>query len=457
MKNYAALLKGRKSKIGVWGGGFIGFSTAAYFAKAGANALVMDVNPRRVENINRGVVDIDGLQEWLGFKIAPLIKKGGIKAVSDHQAMLDGSILVHFIAIPTEKDGRPFFPYLEDVISKIAQLPKPDPKAPLPLVIIESTLTPGTTDKVVIPLLEARGKKLGRDLLLGVAPRRDWFVDGTKSLKDLDRVFGGQSPEAAVAMKQVLSMVCDRLHQASTHRTSEMVKSFENAYRHMEITLANQLSLAYPDENIREALKLVGTKWNIGTFYPGFGVGGYCIPLSSRYVLAGAKRPEELTILSDTIRTDDLINRLIARSLAARGAKKVGVLGLAYKANLKVSILSPTLPFLDELKKLGIEAKLCDPLFSDDEIRKIAGVEPFAYPAVGEFDAIAAIVDHAAFKKRAGDLFKNLRQCRFVLDNLGMWKDRAAEFSKRGIEYHVSGDANWLGPVAAAPREAVAA
>ncbi|HVE12000.1 MAG TPA: nucleotide sugar dehydrogenase [Elusimicrobiota bacterium] len=456
MKNYAAPLKARKLKIGVWGGGYIGFSTMAYFARQGVAGLVMDVNAKRVAAINRGEADIDGLQEWLGFKIAPLIKRGLIEAVSDPARVLTPEVLVHFVAIPTEKDGRPYTPYLEDVIGKIATLPKPASGTP-PLVIIESTLTPGTTDKVVIPLLEARGKRVGKDVLLGVAPRRDWFVDGTKSLKDLDRVFGGQDPATAVAMKQVLSLVCDRLHQASSHRTAEMVKSFENAYRHMEITLANQLSLAYPDEDIREALQLVGTKWNIGTFYPGFGVGGYCIPLSSRYVLAGAKRPEELSILSDTIRTDDAINRLIARSLIARGAKKVGVLGLAYKANLKVSILSPTLPFLDELKKAGVEAKLCDPLFSDEEIRKIAGVEPFAYPNVGEFDAIAAVVDHAAFKKRAGDLFKNLGNCRFVLDNLGMWKNRAGDFAKRGIEYHVSGDAHWLGPVASAREAAVAA
>ncbi|MBI5597128.1 MAG: nucleotide sugar dehydrogenase [Elusimicrobia bacterium] len=449
MKNYADLIKGRKSKIGIWGAGFIGFSTMAYFARRGVNGIVVDVNPRRVDAINRGEVDIDGLEGWLGFKVKPLIKRGLIHAVTDHSRLLQPDVLVHFIAIPTEKDGRPYLAYLEDVIRKIASAPTPDPKLP-PLVIIESTLTPGTTDKVVVPILKAAGKVIGRDLLLGVAPRRDWFVDDTKSLKDLDRVFGGCDAPAATAMKQVLSVVCDRLHQASNHRTAEMVKSFENAYRHMEITLANQLSLAYPDENIREALKLVGTKWNIGTFYPGFGVGGYCIPLSSHYVLAGAKKPGELTILSDTIRTDESINQLIARSLIARGAKKVGVLGLAYKANLKVSILSPTLPFVQELKAAGIEVQLCDPLYSPEEIRRIAGVEPFDYPkGLAQFDAVAAIVDHDQFKRGSDKALKNLGRCRIVLDNLGMWKDRAAFFAKNGIEYHICGDANWLGPVGA--------
>lgn len=449
MKNYADLLKSGKRKIGVWGGGFIGFSTTAYFARRGVTGLVVDVNPVRVAAINRGEVDIDGLESWLGFKMKPLIKKGLISATADHKRLLEPDVLVHFVAIPTEKDGRPFLSYLEDVIRKIAAGPAHDSKLP-PLVIIESTLTPGTTDKVVVPLLKAAGKTVGKDILLGVAPRRDWFVDGTKSLKDLDRVFGGCEPLAATAMKQVLSVVCDRLHQASNHRTAEMVKSFENAYRHMEITLANQLSLAYPDENIREALKLVGTKWNIGTFYPGFGVGGYCIPLSSHYVLAGAKKPKELTILSETIRTDESINQLIAKSLVARGARKVGVLGLAYKANLKVSILSPTLPFVRELKEAGVEVKLCDPLFTPDEIRRIAGVESFDYPAgLAEFDAVAAIVDHDQFKRQGDKALKHMGACRILLDNLGMWKDKAEHFRKNGVEYHVCGDANWLGPVGA--------
>ena len=124
-----------------------------------------------------------------------------------------------------------------------------------------------------------------------------------------------------------------------------MVKSFENAYRHVDIALANQLSLAYPNDNIREVLKLVGTKWNIGTFYPGFGSGGYCIPLSSQYVLQGSNFANRLSILKNTIKIDKKINIMIAKSLIKYKIKKVAVLGLSYKANLKVSTLSPVIDF----------------------------------------------------------------------------------------------------------------
>ena len=154
-------------------------------------------------------------------------------------------------------------------------------------------------------------------------PVRDWFVEGTKSLRELDRVFGSTDKKSSKITKSILSIVCKKLHEASSHKVSEMVKSIENAYRHMEITLANQLSLAFPNDNMREVLKLVGTKWNIGTYYPGFGTGGYCIPLSSKYVLENVKNPKKLTLLRETIKTDNKINLLIARSIVKRRLKKL--------------------------------------------------------------------------------------------------------------------------------------
>ena len=445
MQDYSKLLRDRSHKVGVWGAGFIGLSTMAHFARAGVESIAAEVSPSVVDSINMGEVETVGMREWLGFDLKPLVRDGLISATLDHTRLLEPDVLVHFVCIPTEKDGKPFNPYLKDVFSKLGSLPESDPEKP-PLVIIESTLTPGTADKVVLPMLKASGKKLGKDLLLGIAPRRDWFVDETKSLKDLDRVFGGHDPSTTEVMRGVLGIVCDQLHAASSHRTAEMVKSFENAYRHMEITLANQLSLAYPDDDIREALQLVGTKWNIGTFYPGFGVGGYCIPLSSQYVIAGAEKPEELTILSDTLETDEAINRHIAASLIKRGMRNVGVMGLAYKANLKVSVLSPTVPFIDALQEAGVNTKLCDPYYNAAEIYQISGVESFDFPEnVGEFDALVAVVDHDSFKHHDNALRTALKGCRFILDNHGIWSHLSQDFAANGIEYHISGDSHWLG------------
>jgi len=444
MGSYGKLLVDQKARIGVWGAGFIGLSTLAHFGRQGVKGVAVDIDQDKVDAVNRGEVKEVGMLEWLGFPIEPLASQGTIRATVDHRELLAPDVIAHFIAIPTEKDGEPYYAALENVIAKLTELKVGSRPVP-PLVIIESTLTPGTTDEKVVPMFRDAGIEVGTDILLGIAPRRDWFVDDTKALTDLDRVFGGYDAATSDAMQDVIGIVCKVLHRASDHRVAEMVKSFENSYRHVEITLANQLSLAYPDVNIREALRLVGTKWNIGTFYPGFGTGGYCIPLSSRYVMAGARRPDALSIVKGTIATDDDINLKIAQNLVDRGYKRVGVLGLSYKANLKVSILSPTIPFVRRLKEAGVDVSLNDPLFPADEISRELGVPTFGFPEeLSGFDAVVLVVGHDAYRRETDELFKHLEGCRYVLDNAAVWECHKDRFASMGIEYHVSGDENWL-------------
>tara|TARA_B100000787_G_C16199099_1_gene303453 strand:+ start:483 stop:1805 length:1323 start_codon:yes stop_codon:yes gene_type:complete len=438
---YHKLLKSKIKSIGVWGTGYIGLSTMVYFARENIKTIGYDINEKKVSDINKGILPIPELESWFGFKIDKLVKDQNLTATSNYKDLINGNVIVHFIAIPTEKDGKPYFKILEDVLIKISEI-KNHTLEYKPLIIIESTLTPKTTERMIMPIFKDHNLKIGSDILFAVAPRRDWFVEGNKSLRELDRVFGAADENSAIETKNVLEIVCDKLHVASSYRVSEMVKSIENAYRHMEITLANQLSIAYPDENMREVLKLVGTKWNIGTFYPGFGSGGYCIPLSSQYVLQGIEDDSKLTLLRETIKTDNEINILIAKSLIKKGYQNIGVLGISYKGNLKVSILSPIIPFVNELKKHSINVELFDPYFSKEEIKELVGIDTFSYPnELNKFDAIVVSVDHDEFKNTE-NLRKNLVNCKYILDNLGIWEK--LNLYQLGIEYHVSGDKNWI-------------
>tara|TARA_B100000795_G_scaffold267756_1_gene253265 strand:+ start:1407 stop:2729 length:1323 start_codon:yes stop_codon:yes gene_type:complete len=438
---YHKLLKSKIKSIGVWGTGYIGLSTMVYFARENIKTIGYDINEKKVSDINKGILPIPELESWFGFKIDKLVKDQNLTATSNYKDLINGNVIVHFIAIPTEKDGKPYFKILEDVLIKISEI-KNHTLEYKPLIIIESTLTPKTTERMIMPIFKDHNLKIGSDILFAVAPRRDWFVEGNKSLRELDRVFGAADENSAIETKNVLEIVCDKLHVASSYRVSEMVKSIENAYRHMEITLANQLSIAYPDENMREVLKLVGTKWNIGTFYPGFGSGGYCIPLSSQYVLQGIEDDSKLTLLRETIKTDNEINILIAKSLIKKGYQNIGVLGISYKGNLKVSILSPIIPFVNELKKHSINVELFDPYFSKEEIKELVGIDTFSYPnELNKFDAIVVSVDHDEFKNTE-NLRKNLVSCKYILDNLGIWEK--LNLYQLGIEYHVSGDKNWI-------------
>lgn len=446
MKNkHYSLLKSKKYKIGVWGTGYIGFSTMAFFARSGIKVLGYDISREKVDTINRGGYIIKELKGWLGFSIGPLVKRGLLAATTECRDFNKEGVIVHFIAVPTEKNGRPYFNILKKVIKDICRLVKENNSSIKPLVIIESTLSPRASDNFVLPMFRKCGIRAGVDILYGVAPRRDWFVDGGKNLADINRVFGGYDSSSAAAMEEVLGIVCKRLHRASNCYVSEMVKSFENAYRHMEITLANQISLAYPSQNVREALELVGTKWNMGTFRPGFGTGGYCIPVASKYVLDGAEIGSELSILKDTIKTDRKINFLIAKSIAKRGLKRIAVLGLSYKGNLKVSILSPTIPFVKTMLKDGLAVEIFDPYFSDEETRSILGVSTFDFPSdLGRFDAVVLVAGHKEYDLAKRSLLNNLGKCRFILDNVGFWSKHKKDFESKGIEYRLAGDRHWL-------------
>jgi nucleotide sugar dehydrogenase len=246
-------------------------------------------------------------------------------------------------------------------------------------------------------------------------------------------------------MRDVLGIVCDTLIPAPDHRHAEIVKSVENAFRHVEITLANQLSLAYPSLNMTEVLRLVGTKWNVGVFHPSFGSGGYCIPLSSKYVLEGAEDPQQLTILADVVRTDQNLPILVAESIADNGFRNVGILGLSYKGDLKVHILSPTLRISKRLMERGVSVKINDPYYTSDEIRRITGAETFQFPEdLQEFDCVVIVAGHRLYRAISQEhLKRHLTKCELVLDNLEeTWKD--FEWKAIGIRYLISGDKNWL-------------
>jgi len=434
---------GGKKKVAVWGVGFIGFITLANFARNGAVCIGYDVDAKKVAEINSGKIPIENLEYWLGFQIDKIVKSGLMRATTDWKELISGDVAVHFVCIPTEKGGEPYDDILKDVIGKLAKLKGVSTEAP-PLVIVESTLTPGRSDKVVLPIFREAGIAVGKDLLYGVAPRRDWFVSPEKSLQKLPRVFGGTTKETNERMRDVLSIVCERLVPAPDHKHAEMVKSIENAYRHMEITLANQLSMAYPNIDMTEVLRLVGTKWNVGTYSPSFGTGGYCIPLSSQYVMLGSERPEHLTLLKDTVEFDRAMPDRVAEGIVKSGAKSVGILGLAYKGDIKVDILSPAIRLAKRLKELGADVRINDPYYSPAEIQRIGGAGSFRFPEdLGQFDAVLIVADHQHYRFTTHDvILGSLKRCRLVLDNTGIWKD--IDFGSRGIEYHVAGDAGWM-------------
>jgi nucleotide sugar dehydrogenase len=435
------LLNGDKV-LGIWGLGYIGFSSMAYFAKAGVRCLGTDIFESRVSDVNKGVAEIPNLNYWLAFDTQQLAKSGLMRATTDWTKLIDKDVIVHLITVPTERHGKPHFEILKDVAIKLCEYKNIKMDKP-PLVIIESTMTINAVDALVIPIFEKHGLRIGKDILLGVAPRRDWFVSPDKTLETLPRVVGGTTPETTDLMYDVASIVTKSVHKAKDHRHSAIVKSVENAYRQVEITLANQLSLAYPDLDMVQILKLVGTKWNVGTYHPSFGCGGYCIPLAPQYVIEGAAHPEFLTLFHESLKTDFSQADRIVDAIASKNIKNVGVLGIAYAPDIKVHVLSPALQIVKGLKSRGINVKVHDPYYSNEEVHHLLEVETFNFPeGLNEFDAVLLVTGHMSYKFAGhSNITQNLKNCRLFMDNLGTFEN--IRFPDN-VEYHQAGDAGWL-------------
>jgi nucleotide sugar dehydrogenase len=439
--NYKQALKNGEIKIGVWGCGYIGFTTMVNFAKEGVYSIGYDTNQSVIDSIKCGKLHIINLDYWIGYHIEQLVKDM-IVATSYWKEMLDDSTKIHFIAVPTEKGGEPWFEPLQNVMDRIASKGKseiPD------IIIIESTLTPGMFDKIVLGTLSNNGWDIGKDVLVGIAPRRDWFDSPDKNLKSLNRVIGGTTIETTELMRDVLSIVCDKLI-LSDASTTELVKSVENTIFEICAVFASQLAYAYPDRNIKEVLKLASTHWRIPLYYPTVGRGGYCTPVAPKYIKDGAEKPDFLTLVKDTLIFDEYQPKYVAKQMAEKvKGGSIGILGLSYKRDLRVHTLSPALPIIKELVSNNIEVKVFDPYYTGLDIYQITGVKSFKYPEeLNQFDGIIIIPPHRIFSQTPKRiLLENLKQGVKILDNEGIWSEHKDSFLDNGIEYHYVGDKGW--------------
>lgn len=415
-------------KIVVIGTGYIGISTVLYYIKAGVNVIGIDVDTEKVKLLNKGILPQKDLLEWLGFEPKPFLKKAKFY---NNFKILDKEIFdAIFIAVPTEKDGTPYFKALDNVINKITSS-----KNYLTLTIIESTLMPGVSANRIIPYLTN----------FAIAYRRDWFGDREKNLKTIPRIVGGNTEKNTKNAMAVLYKVCDTLYSCN-YKEAELCKAVENSQRHLGIIYTDQLSFAYPDLDIRKILQLSGTKWNCIAYYPSIAVGGYCINLASKYVLKGSKYKEELTLLKEALKTDENMSERIAAAIKKKNPNSIAILGIAYLANIKVDILSAGTKLLKSFEKqLGKESykiiKVYDSMFSAKEIKEKTGYNSFKFPEdLDKFEYIFLMAGHDEFKKLESVIWKEkTKKAKLIFDNVGI-----LEKVDLKCPYSLMGKPQWL-------------
>ena len=422
------------SLIGIWGGGLVGLSTAAYFARQEVSSIIYDISDTQVSNINSAKFE-SNFEQWIGFNVKEYVMKGYIRATRDHSELSRASVKTHFVAVTTERNGEPDISVVDSVLRNIQGM-SPD------LCIVESTVIPGST--------EALGRKY--DLPLGTAGRRDLFLTGDNNLENCVRVYAGMNAEISDRMHAMLSVVCKRLARASSCTVVELTKVLDNGIFHANAMFASQVALAYPSVNVAEAFKLAATHWRLGNhiYFPSLGTGGHCVPMANKYLLQGASDSSKLTIAAGAVRYDAVSPSEVAIRMneSSEVGVRVAVLGICFRGDVREHTESPHAKFARELVGLGVSVGVHDPYYSDDELSKISGGMPIRFPeGLRDFDFVYVGANHRLYLERIHSVLVHMRGGQRILDNQGTWEALADGARSLGISYHRVGDADWL-PVA---------
>lgn len=422
-----------KGTVVYFGGGYCGLTGAVHFAKAGFKVIIVDINLAVVKAINAGQCLGHDFLQYVDKELSEFIASEQIQCVQYFDYYSYPDVSAYIITVPSEQEGIPNVSIVELVFKNICYHTSAES-----LICIESTLIPGTIDDF-LKLQEYRGQKVV------VAPRRDWFADPAKNLGNLDRVVGGINTESAVAGLKLYQdvTVIDKIH-ITHYETAELVKVVENSLLHVQIMLAQELSFAYPNLDVREAFALAGTHWRLSNIYPGFGSGGRCIYTAPYYLLKGMS-PNKVTnrLLTTMIELDMFSRNAILNNVLSFNVDTILVLGIGYRPGFKDAGSSPGLYIAQQLCLKNKKVIVVDPYFSQEEIEALIPGAIVGTPEI-ECDLVILATPHKTFV----DLPRNpkfITNKDMIIDAQGTWLCYKQLFENNNIDYRAVGTPNWLG------------
>ena len=352
--------------VGVVGLGYVGLPLAVEKAKAGYRVIGFDIQEQKVKMINEGVNYIGDI---IPGDLKSIVKSDKLKATNDYRFISDIDCIA--ICVPTPLDQY-FQPDISYVVSSAREIAKYLHKGIL--VVLESTTYPGTTEEVVLPILESTGLKCGVDFYLAFSPERVDPGNKIYKTKNTPKVVGGVTPDCTDVASALYNNVLDsEVFKASSPKIAEMEKILENTFRNVNIALANEMALICDKMGIDiwEVIEAAKTKpYGFMPFYPGPGVGGHCIAVDPFYLTWKAR---EFGYHTRLIETAGEINNSMPEFVLERTMKilnrfgkplngsKIFVLGTAYKQDIDDVRESPALEVIDLLVSNGANLRYNDP------------------------------------------------------------------------------------------------
>jgi len=383
--------------VTIFGLGYVGLPLACLCAENGYAVYGVDIDYHKVANINNGVSPIK--DETLEKDVARL--KGLIIATIDGViAVQNSDIVIVCVPTPVEKDSKPNLSFIESAAKTISEGLKPGQ-----LIILESTVAPGTTESVVKKILETSNYRASIDFDLAHCPER--IDPGSKNwpLKSIPRVVGALSSDGAKRAKSFYQSILEtEIHVMSGVRTAEAVKIVENTFRDINIAFVNEMAMSFDvlDIDLVEVLEGASTKpFGFMPFFPGCGVGGHCIPVDPYYLIHAAKESgfmHEFLNLSREI-NNNMPNYTIKQLTSAFDESgmnieysTIAVLGIAYKAGVDDLRESPALKIISKIEKMCSNLKIFDPYVPDKSTEKNIS------STIEGSDCILILTEHTEFK-----------------------------------------------------------
>lgn len=400
-------IKNKEENISIIGLGYVGMPLAISFAKK-VNVIGFDVNKEKVDLYKKG---IDVTNE-VGNEA--LMESKAIMTC-DESKLKDAKFHIVAVPTPTNEDKTPD---LRPVIGASKTLGRNLVKGSI--VVYESTVYPGVTEEICIPILEeASGMKCGVDFKVGYSPERINPGDKLHRLETIVKVVSGMDDETLETVAKVYELVIDAgVHRAESIKVAEAAKVIENSQRDINIAFVNELSMIFNKMGIdtKAVLEAAGTKWNFLNFSPGL-VGGHCIGVDPYYL---THKAEQLGYHSQVILSGRRINdgmgkyvgeatvkNLIKANKQVKGAR-VAVLGMTFKEDCPDVRNSKVIDIINELNEYGIDVFVTDPIADENEIKEEYGVELTKFEDIKDMDAIIVAVGHKQYLDLDLQLVKKL-------------------------------------------------
>jgi len=351
--------------ISVVGLGYVGLPVSVAAASSFFQVLGIDINKSRVETINKGISPLEDISDQ---KIHELIESKRLQATTDFSRIIESEVIVICVPTPLTSDHKPDISILEGAIQAIAPYLRKDM-----LVILESTVEPGTTRNIVAPLL-AKGSGLKhKDFLVAFSPERIDPANKLWEVKNTPKLIAGLTDQACEKAIQFYSHFVDRLVKCDSLEVAETSKLLENSFRLINISFINEIAIFCQKLgiDINAVISAAATKpYGFMTFYPSIGAGGHCIPVDPLYL---ANKAREIGAPTRFIDLADQINQAMPKFFIDRAeekirgltGKKVLVIGVSYKPNVADVRETPVEALILGLKNKGAEVFWHDDLVKD--------------------------------------------------------------------------------------------